>query len=184
MPPSKQAAAGGGQGGRPLPHSTPGWPRRRRPRPPRKPRQSARRGGTSSAGRGRARCRDPGRSRSSVARWCRGAVQAAESQIGVPYVWGGELPGRLRLLRSGPVVLRPGRHRPPPHLRSPVRGDHPHPTGRHRPGDLLFYGPGGSEHVAMYIGGGTMIEAPYTGASVWVTGVRTDSGFAGVGRVG
>ena len=41
------------------------------------------------------------------------------------------------------------------------------------PGDLLFYGPGGDEHVAMYVGGGSMIEAPYTGASVWITGVRT-----------
>ena len=51
------------------------------------------------------------------------------------------------------------------------------------PGDLLFYGPGGDEHVAMYVGGGSMIEAPYTGASVWITGVRTGSDFAGVGRV-
>ena len=51
-----------------------------------------------------------------------------------------------------------------------------------QPGDLLFYGPGGSDHVAMYVGGGSMIEAPYTGASVWITGVRTD-GLAGVGRV-
>ena len=52
------------------------------------------------------------------------------------------------------------------------------------PGDLLFYGPGGSEHVAMYVGGGSMIEAPYTGAAVWITGVRTGGDFAGVGRVG
>ncbi len=36
----------------------------------------------------------------------------------------------------------------------------------------------------MYIGGGSMVEAPYTGAHVWVTGVRTGDGFAGVGRVG
>ena len=36
----------------------------------------------------------------------------------------------------------------------------------------------------MYVGGGSMIEAPYTGASVWVTGVRTDGDFVGVGRVG
>ena len=50
------------------------------------------------------------------------------------------------------------------------------------PGDILFYGPGGDEHEAMYVGGGSMIEAPYTGASVWITGVRTD-GLAGVGRV-
>jgi hypothetical protein len=36
----------------------------------------------------------------------------------------------------------------------------------------------------MYIGGGTMIEAPYTGAVVWETGVRTGDGFVGAGRVG
>ena len=35
----------------------------------------------------------------------------------------------------------------------------------------------------MYVGGGMMIEAPHTGASVWVTPVRTGYGFAGVGRV-
>ena len=50
------------------------------------------------------------------------------------------------------------------------------------PGDLIFYGPGGDEHVAMYVGHGTMIEAPYTGAYVWLTPVRFYGGFAGVGR--
>ncbi|MGW7292830.1 C40 family peptidase [Streptomyces xiamenensis] len=36
------------------------------------------------------------------------------------------------------------------------------------PGDLLFSGPGpsGPEHVAMYIGDGQVIDAPYTGAQV------------------
>ena len=40
----------------------------------------------------------------------------------------------------------------------------PVPVSDLQPGDLLFYGPGGSEHVAMYVGRGTMIEAPYTGS--------------------
>ena len=53
------------------------------------------------------------------------------------------------------------------------------------PGDLIFYSAGGYiYHVVMYIGGGQMVEAPYTGATVWNTGVRTGDGFAGVGRVG
>ena len=42
----------------------------------------------------------------------------------------------------------------------------PVPLSDLQPGDLLFYGPGGSDHVAMYVGPGTMIEAPETGESV------------------
>jgi cell wall-associated NlpC family hydrolase len=34
-----------------------------------------------------------------------------------------------------------------------------------QPGDLVFFG-SPIHHVGMYIGGGKMIEAPYTGASV------------------
>ncbi len=93
-------------------------------------------------------------------------------------------PGRLRLLGPGHVGLCPGRRRAPPHLRGAVRRHHHIALADIEPGDLLFYGPGGSEHVAMYVGGGSMVEAPYTGASVWITGVRTDGGFVGVGRVG
>jgi cell wall-associated NlpC family hydrolase len=39
-------------------------------------------------------------------------------------------------------------------------------------GDMLFWGPGGGTHVALYLGGGMMIEAPYSGASVRVAPVR------------
>ena len=39
-------------------------------------------------------------------------------------------------------------------------------------GDLLFWGPGGSQHVAIYLGGGQMIEAPYTGSTVKISEVR------------
>ncbi|MGH3865748.1 MAG: NlpC/P60 family protein [Pseudonocardiaceae bacterium] len=42
-----------------------------------------------------------------------------------------------------------------------------------RPGDMLFWGTGGDiHHVALYIGGEQMIEAPYSGAAVRVTAVR------------
>jgi cell wall-associated NlpC family hydrolase len=34
----------------------------------------------------------------------------------------------------------------------------------------------------MYIGGGEMIEAPYTGATVHITGLRLSGGFVGAGR--
>lgn len=51
------------------------------------------------------------------------------------------------------------------------------PVGQMQPGDLLFYANGGSTsgtkyHVAMYIGGGQMIEAPYPGLTVRITAVR------------
>jgi cell wall-associated NlpC family hydrolase len=40
----------------------------------------------------------------------------------------------------------------------------PHvPLDQLQPGDLLFWGPGGSEHVAMYVGGGLQIAATHTG---------------------
>lgn len=51
-----------------------------------------------------------------------------------------------------------------------------------RPGDLLFYG-SPIHHVSMYIGNGSMVEAPYTGANVRVVPVYW-SEFVGAGRVG
>lgn len=52
-----------------------------------------------------------------------------------------------------------------------------------QPGDLVFYGSGGSQHVAIYAGGGTMIEAPHSGATVRYSSVRRGSSFAGFGRL-
>ncbi|MGW5313571.1 NlpC/P60 family protein, partial [Nocardia thailandica] len=39
-------------------------------------------------------------------------------------------------------------------------------------GDMLFWGPGGSQHVALYLGDGTMIEAPQSGDVVKISPVR------------
>jgi len=113
-----------------------------------------------------------------------GAVQAAETMIGVPYVWGGSTPAGFDC--SGLVAWAYARVGISlPHYSGGQYDDTTHiPLADIEPGDLLFYGPGGSEHVAMYVGGGSMIEAPYTGATVHITGVRTDGGFVGVGRVG
>jgi peptidoglycan DL-endopeptidase CwlO len=116
-----------------------------------------------------------------------GAVQAAESQIGVPYVWGGESPkgsadpgfdcSGLTAWSWGQVGVGL------PHFSGAQMADSaPVPLSDLQPGDLLFYGDGGSQHVAMYVSPGTMIEAPYTGASVWLTSLRLGAGFAGAGR--
>jgi len=116
-----------------------------------------------------------------------GAVQAAESQLGVPYVWGAESPrgsadpgfdcSGLTAYSWGQVGVGL------PHYSGAQMADStPVPLSDLQPGDLLFYGPGGSEHVAMYVGPGTMIESPETGQTVHLTGLRLGSGFVGAGR--
>lgn len=112
-----------------------------------------------------------------------GAVQAAESQLGVPYQWGAEDPGvgfdcsGLTAWSWGQVGVSL------PHFSGAQMADSaPVPVSDLQPGDLLFYGPGGSDHVAMYVSPGTMIEAPYTGADVRLTALRLGDGFVGAGR--
>jgi len=46
------------------------------------------------------------------------------------------------------------------------------PLSRMQPGDMIFYGDGGSEHVALYMGNGKVIEAPESGEVVKVSPVR------------
>jgi cell wall-associated NlpC family hydrolase len=116
-----------------------------------------------------------------------GALQAAESQIGVPYRWGAESPkgsadpgfdcSGLTAWSWGQVGVGL-----PHYSGGQMSASTPVPINDLQPGDLLFYGPGGSEHVAMYVGPGQMIEAPYTGASVWITSLRLGNGFVGAGR--
>ena len=56
-----------------------------------------------------------------------------------------------------------------------------------RPGDLIFYGsnpadPQSIYHVAMYAGGGQMIEAPRPGVNVRLVPVRYGSSMPYAGR--
>ncbi|ROP42345.1 NlpC/P60 family protein [Saccharothrix texasensis] len=46
------------------------------------------------------------------------------------------------------------------------------PLSQARRGDMLFWGPGGGTHVALYLGDGMMVEAPYSGSHVRVAPVR------------
>jgi cell wall-associated NlpC family hydrolase len=56
-------------------------------------------------------------------------------------------------------------------------------SGDLQPGDLVFYGPGGSNHVEIYIGGGMVVSASNPATGVKVAGVRYGSA-SGYGRVG
>jgi len=110
------------------------------------------------------------------------AIREALSFLGVPYVWGGA--SRSGVDCSGLVMLAydaAGIYLP--HYSGAQYDDTERvPLYDIEPGDLLFYGPGGDEHVAMYLGHGEMIEAPETGEVVHVTPVRLYGGFVGLGR--
>ncbi|MBS9532270.1 NlpC/P60 family peptidoglycan endopeptidase RipB [Mycobacterium sp. M1] len=113
-------------------------------------------------------------------------IRRGGSQLGVPYSWGGgsltgpskgvgdgagitgfDCSGLMRYAFAGVGVLIPrfsgdqynaGRHIPPSQARR---------------GDLMFYGPGGGQHVTMYLGGGKMLEASGSAGKVVVSPVRT-----------
>jgi cell wall-associated NlpC family hydrolase len=93
------------------------------------------------------------------------------AQIGKPYLWGAAGPSAydcsglmLAAYRSAGVYL--------PRVSRAQWYAGPHVgLGELAPGDLVFFAhdvraPSTIHHVGMYIGGGAMVEAPYTGARV------------------
>jgi peptidoglycan DL-endopeptidase CwlO len=120
-------------------------------------------GGTSSSGGTGAggSVPDPGGSGRSS------AVAIAQRYLGVPYVYGGASPGGFDC--SGLVMyvyaqlgigLSHG-------ATDQQRASTPVPISSLQPGDLVFFGSASySYHVGIYVGGGSMIHAPHTGAVV------------------
>jgi cell wall-associated NlpC family hydrolase len=110
------------------------------------------------------------------------AIRAAMSYLGVWYSWGGasrsgvDCSGLIMLAYDAAGIYLP--HYSGAQFADTMRV----PLYDIRPGDLLFYGYNGDEHVAMYVGNGQMIEAATTGTQVHVTPVRLGYGFAGLGR--
>ncbi len=112
-------------------------------------------------------------------------IRRAGTQLGVPYSWGGgsltgpsrgidqgagtvgfDCSGLTRYAFAGVGILLPrwsgdqynaGRKVPPSQARR---------------GDLLFWGPGGSQHEALYLGNGQMLEAQQTGVPIKISPVR------------
>jgi cell wall-associated NlpC family hydrolase len=109
------------------------------------------------------------------------AVAFAYSMIGVPYVWAGtsrrgvDCSGLTMLSWQAAGVGLP--HYSGSQMSSTIRV----PLYSLQPGDLLFYGRGGSSHVTIYIGNRRMIEAASAGTRVHISPVRY-SGLAGAGR--
>jgi cell wall-associated NlpC family hydrolase len=110
-------------------------------------------------------------------------LDAAYSVIGTPYQWGGSSPETgfdcsgftMWSWAHAGVSL--------PHSSQAQYGSLPHVSREDlQPGDLLFfYNP--ISHVAMYVGGGRMIQSSHPGTTVSVVAVYWDS-FVGAARPG
>lgn len=159
--PTSSGSSGGGQAQAPAPVATPPAPSAPSPPAPSGPTQNP----PVTAGGG-------------------GAVAAAESQLGVPYVWGGESAGhgfdcsgltQWAWAQAGVSIPRTAaeQYDAIEHV----------PLSALEPGDLLFWNDGTSsiQHVAMYVGGGTVIQAPFTGSVVSYQSIW-DNGLVGAGR--
>lgn len=120
-------------------------------------------------------------------------ISRATSQVGVPYAWGGgDANGPTQGIRDGGVADSHGDYNKVGfdcsglvlYAFAGVGISLPHYTGYQyqkgtkiapsemERGDLIFYGPSGNQHVAIYLGDGTMVEAPQSGQNVSITPVR------------
>ena len=113
-------------------------------------------------------------------------IKRAGSQLGVPYSWGGgnaagastgidsgsntvgfDCSGLILYAFAGVGIKLPHYSGSQYDLGRKI------PSSQMRRGDVIFYGPGGSQHVTLYLGNNQMLEAPYTGSHVKVSPVRT-----------
>lgn len=113
-------------------------------------------------------------------------IKRGMSQMGVPYSWGGgtangpsngidsgagtvgfDCSGLILYAFAGVGIKLPHYSGSQYNMGTKI------PTAQMRRGDVIFYGPGGSQHVTLYLGNGQMLEAPYTGSTVKISPVRT-----------
>ncbi len=108
------------------------------------------------------------------------AIQYAVAQLGKPYVWGGIGPGGFDC--SGLTMQAYGAAGfplPRTTYQQVYAGQPVYAVAQIAPGDLLFTegadpGPSGAPgHVGIYIGDGTVIDAPHTGATVELTAMSS-----------
>jgi cell wall-associated NlpC family hydrolase len=108
------------------------------------------------------------------------AIAYARDQLGKPYEYAGTGPGSFDC--SGLTMMAWAKAGVGmSHNAEAQYNEFPHvPVGQLQPGDLVFFG-SPIHHVGLYVGGGTMIEAPQTGDFVHYSSVgRRD--YAGAAR--
>ncbi|EST21821.1 hypothetical protein N566_27105 [Streptomycetaceae bacterium MP113-05] len=104
-----------------------------------------------------------------------GAIHFAQDKLGTPYLWGGDgttadggrfdCSGLTKAAYASVGVELP-------RVANDQWNSGPHPgRGELLPGDLVFFAydlndPRSIHHVGIYVGGGYMIDAPYTGAEI------------------
>ena len=112
-------------------------------------------------------------------------IRRGASQMGVPYSWGGGKPngpsrgigsgagtvgfdcsGFTQFAFAGVGVLIPK------YSGDQYNAGRKVPQSQAKRGDLLFWGPGGSQHVAIYLGGGQMLESSGSAGKVTVSPLR------------
>ncbi len=125
----------------------------------------------------------------------RRVIDRAMSQLGVQYAWGGgNGRGPTMGVRDGGIADAFGDYRRvgfdcsglmiyafagagvslPHYSGYQYTSGRQVPVGARQPGDMLFYADGGAiGHVALYVGNGMMIEAPYSGSAVRLVPMRT-----------
>ncbi len=123
------------------------------------------------------------------------AIDRGLSQLGVQYAWGGgDANGPTKGIRDGGVADSYGDFNKvgfdcsglmiyafagigislPHYSGYQYTAGKQVPSKEMRRGDMIFYGPNASRHVALYLGGGEMLEAPQSGSRVKISPVRWD----------
>jgi cell wall-associated NlpC family hydrolase len=105
-------------------------------------------------------------------------VRTARMFLGLHYLWGGLSPWGMDCSGLTWAAYRAHGITIPRDADAQYRAGRPIALSAARPGDLLFYEPPSIGHVAMYLGGGRMIEAPNSASAVRIVPVRTGD-FAG-----
>lgn len=112
-----------------------------------------------------------------------GVVSIAMQYLGVPYVWGGASPAGFDCSGLVMYVYSQVGISLPHSAAAQYEAGTPISQSELAPGDLVFFGDGGIEHVGIYIGGGSMIQAPYPGTVVQISPLSGGGTYRGACRL-